>query len=216
MKKTKFSGSKIFKILFAGEDCINWFRDEFNGHIILLLRHPIAVSLSRQKLPRLRSFLMRPYSDNFSRQQLNHAQSVLAEGNHLQSAVLDWCLQNATRLRSIEADWTVLSYEQFVLQPELVVQHFASTLSLPDPEKMMNRVFIASDSTGKSTEESKRVLLNPEQMRRNRMKLIDRWKTKVTLEQEERAFDTLRIFGIDFYEYDNLLPKDSYLIEANS
>ncbi len=92
----------VFKILFAGEDCINWARDQFNGHIILLLRHPIPVSLSRRKLPRLRSFLTPPYSDNFSRQQLDHAQSVLDEGEYLQTAVLDWCLQNAIRLRNVE------------------------------------------------------------------------------------------------------------------
>ncbi len=155
----------VFKILFAGEDRINWARDQFNGHIILLLRHPIPVSLSRRKLPRLRSFLTPPYSDNFSRQQLDDAQSVLDEGEYLQTAVLDWCLQNAIRLRSVEPNWTVLSYEQLVLQPELVVRQLADTLSLPALEKMLNRIFVASGSSGKSTEESRRVLLDPDQMR---------------------------------------------------
>jgi hypothetical protein len=205
----------IFKILFAGEDCINWVRDEFNGQIILLLRHPIPVSLSRNKLPRLKSFLTEPYSKNFTAKQLSYAKTIVDDGDHLQTAVLDWCLQNTVRLRSIEPDWLVMSYEQFVIQPDIVVRHLASKLSLPNPEEMMDRVFVASGSTGMSTEESKRLLLDPDQMRQNRMKLIDRWKNKVTLEQETRAFDTLRVFGIDFYERGNLLPKDSYLLTSD-
>ncbi len=78
----------------------------------------------------------------------------------------------------------MLSYEPLVLQPKLVVRQLADTLSLPALEKMLNRIFIASGSSGKSTEESRRVLLDSDQMRQNRIQLVDRWKAKVTPEEE--------------------------------
>ena len=140
---------------------------------------------------------------------------MLDDRDHLQTAVLDWCLQNAIRLQSAELNWTVLSYELLVLQTDFVVQHLADTLCLPSPETIINRIFIASGSTGKSIEESKCGLLNPDQLRQNRIKLVDRWKAKVKSEQVVRAFDTLPVFGTDYYEYGNLLPGDCYILGLN-
>ena len=47
----------VFKIINGAEDRINWFRDTFNGQIVYLARHPIAVSLSREYYPRYYTLL---------------------------------------------------------------------------------------------------------------------------------------------------------------
>jgi len=47
----------VFQILHACEDHINWIRDNFHGRIIYLIRHPIAVTLSREVFPRLNAFI---------------------------------------------------------------------------------------------------------------------------------------------------------------
>jgi hypothetical protein len=56
----------VFKIIHGGEDRINWFRDTFDGRIVYLLRHPIAVSLSREVYPRLHAFLSSDYRRHFT------------------------------------------------------------------------------------------------------------------------------------------------------
>jgi hypothetical protein len=46
----------------------------------------------------------------------------------------------------------------------------------------------------------------------NREKLISKWKKKTTPEMEKRCFEILDFFGIDIYQPDSFMPKDSYLI----
>lgn len=202
----------IFKILFAGEDSVNWFRELLNARVVLLLRHPIPVSLSREELPRLHSFLKPPYSDHFRHEQKAFAQSVVDRGDELETAVLDWCLQNAVRLRSAEPDWLVLGYEQLVLEPEIVIPIIADRLEFSKPEKMLDRLYTPSGSTWKSSDESKELLRDPETIRQNRRGLVERWKSIVSKQEESRLLAILEAFDIDFYEYGNPLPKEKYLL----
>lgn len=51
-----FSNRIVFKILHACEDNIYLIQNRFNSKIIILLRHPIPVSLSRKELPQLKTF----------------------------------------------------------------------------------------------------------------------------------------------------------------
>lgn len=206
----------IFKILFAGEDSINWFRDLFNGQVILLIRHPIPVALSRNQFPRLNSFLQTRYAENFSSSQLDYAQAVLASGDKLQIAVLDWCLQNVVPVRDIDPDWIVISYEQLVLQPDLMVKYLAERLSFPAVDKMMRQVFKASGSTSHSAADSRQILLDPERIRKNREKLIARWRKSIGVTEEARVFETLKVLGVDCYEYGSDTPTEKYWIQAGS
>ena len=207
-----FTDRVIFKILFAGENDVNWFHSEFSSHIILLLRHPIPVALSRETLPRLRSFLATPYSDNFSSVQLRYAHDVIRAGDKLQIGVLDWCLKNAVPLRHAERHWTVLSYEQMVLQPDTVVSYLASRYSLPRPERMSQRVFTASRSTGLSNVASQDVLRDDEGIRQKRTWLTDKWRDRLSPGQERSAFETLEAFGIRFYVPERTLPPQEFLV----
>lgn len=204
----------IFKILFAGEDDVDWFRREFGGHIVFLLRHPIPVAQSREEFPRLESFMEPPFCENFTPGQLAAAREVLSVGNRFEIAVLDWCFQNAVPLRHVRPEWTVLSYEQLVLDPEVVIRHLASRLQLGAPDRMVARLYKASGSTGKSSRISQEILRDPDAMRRNRWWLVDKWQERTSPEQVEAAFRLLSTFGISYYQRQDSLPSAQYLIPA--
>ena len=202
----------LFKILFAGEDDIDWFRTQFDAKIVFLVRHPIPVSLSREQLPRLESFLVPPYCRQFSGAQLSRAKEIIGASDHFQKAVLDWCLQNAIPLRQARSEWVVVSYEQLVVEPEVVIPYLAKALNLRQPDLMTKRLLKASRSTGKSSGESQALLADTAQRRAERHRLVERWREMVSLGQEAAAMEILRTFGIDMYESGRSMPIEKYLL----
>ncbi len=202
----------LYKILFACEDDIDWFAGRLDAHVIVLLRHPIPVALSREECPRLQSFLVPPFSEHFSAEQLAFARHLIATGSSFEVAVLDWCLQNVLPLRQRKAGWLVLGYEQLVVDPQSVIDVLAARLDLHDKPAMVQAVFRASNSTTKSGADSRNVLRDPAKLRENREWLIQRWKKQVSPEQEDAAYGILERFGIDFYERGSSIPAARYLV----
>ena len=201
----------IFKILFAGEDSIEWFEREFHGYALFLVRHPLAVSLSRNELPRLESFFAFPFSRHFSQAQLEHARSVIESGDKLQMAVVDWCMQNMVPLRETDCKKMTIFYEQLVMEPELIVNELARRFNLPHPEKMLKRINKPSGSAGMSRKEYRDVLFDETEMRRKRHWLIGRWRDRVSRSEEQAAFETMQMFQIDCYAFGRDLPTEKYL-----
>ena len=194
-------------MLFGGEDDIHWYRREFAGHVIHLMRHPIAVAQSREEFPRLDSYLVPPYSQNFSKAQLRHAKHLIDSGDPFDARILDWCLQNAVPLRHASEDSLVLTYEQLVLQPEVVTRLLVDKYALPHPEAMLRHIYKASRSTGKSNVTSQNVLRDEGEIRRRREWLIDKWRERASADQLKRAFETLDAFGIRVYESGSPFPR---------
>jgi hypothetical protein len=193
----------VFKILHGGEDRINWFRDTFNGRIVYLLRHPIAVTVSREAYPRLDALLNSDYRRHFKVEQLRYAMKILDSGTSLERGVLAWCLENAVPLRDLSTDWTVVSYEQLVLNPQPVIDHLAAALALPNPERMYNRLLAPSAVKGKSNQETREAL---EKRTAPRVWLIEKWRKQIDETAERRAMDILEYFNIDAYKFGDILP----------
>jgi len=204
----------VFKILHAGEDRINWFRDTFNGRILLLLRHPIPVSLSREVYPRLEARLTSDFARHFSDEQIREAGKILTAGTKLERGVLDWCLQNAVALRDATPDWTIISYEQLVLEPKPVMDRLAARLELPAPERMARRLRVPSASTYKSDERTRAALAGSATREDNRW-LVEKWREKVTEEEARRAMEIVDLFNISVYKAGTTLPADSLWIRPH-
>ncbi|UZS00180.1 hypothetical protein [Chondrinema litorale] len=203
----------IFKILFAGESDFNWFKENFNGEIIFLLRHPIPVALSREICPRLDSFINSAFIEYFNKEEKQYAESIIKDGTPFEKSILDWCFQNVLPLRTQNDAWLTVSYEQTVLQPEIVIDSLLNKFHFKKPEKIRDRLNTASGSTVKSSEESKKILLDPDQIHKNKKWLVEKWEQKIDDAQHKKAFEILDAFGIDYYEYKNFLPKEKYLLK---
>jgi hypothetical protein len=197
----------VFKIIHGAEDRVDWLCDEFNGRAVLLLRHPIAVSLSRQVYPRLHSFLRSDYRRHFTAEQQAAAWGVLREGSVLERGVLSWALQNAPLLRSAGAQWPVVTYEQLVLDPDPLLALLADRLALPAPARMCDHLTTASTTTSQSSDATQRYLKKDRGRHRNW--LVEKWREQVTHEEEQNAMAILDIFEIDAYASGEMLPSES-------
>ncbi len=192
----------VFKIINGGEDRINWFRDTFNGQIVYLIRHPIAVGLSREYYPRLQAQVESDYRRHFSKEQIDIARCILESGSRLEQGVLAWCLENAVPLRMATDDWLVIAYEELVCDPQPVIVHLAERLALPEPEHMLSRLAIPSAVKAKSNAETQQAL----ERRTDRRWLVEKWRSHVSEHEERRAMEILAHFQLDIYQYGEFLP----------
>lgn len=196
----------VFKIIHTGENQIDWFKERFNARIVFLTRHPIPVALSHVDHPRLEAYLNSDFSAHFSSAELELAAYIIRSGSKLQKGVLDWCFQNAVPLRTRKDDWAVLSYEQLVLDPEPALHELAEKLELPDKAKLFGRLGRSSQVKHKSDAETKRLLEEPESDVK-RLRLVSKWRNRVSAEEAQEAMRILTAFGLSAYRYDSLLPS---------
>jgi len=190
-----FTNRIVFKVIHAGMDRIGWFEDIFSGRILVVLRHPIPVSLSRKDFPLLAQFDRCPLRENFSQEQVRFADRVRSSGTHLEKGVVAWCLHNALPLRSRRDSWVVVSYEEAVMNPVHVVEYMAEILSLPRPDKMLKASGQVSATSNQSTVERRKLLHDSD----DRAKLINIWRNKVPETQESDLMGILDLFDIDAY-----------------
>lgn len=195
----------VFKVIHGCEDRINWFRDTFNGRIAFLIRHPIAVSLSREVYPRLHAVLNSAYRRHMTKDQLDYALKICDSGTRLEQGVLSWCLQNAIPLGAATDDWALVTYEQLVLDPRPVIMHLADKLELPEPGRMLDRLTTPSGVKAKSDAETQQVL---EDATNRRSWLVEKWRKQVSEQEERRVMEILKRFELDVYSYGDLLPAE--------
>jgi len=203
----------IFKIIHGCEDKINWFKENFNCEIIFLIRHPIAVSLSRRSYPRLTSFIKSDYSKNFSENQINISKRIIRNGSKLERGVLSWCLQNAIPLKNIKDNMLLFTYEQLVSEPKKVFKNFKKILSFIEISKILNRISEPSWSVKKHSNKQTQIFFNRNNNINNKDYLLKKWKKQITREEEKSLFKIIESFNLDIYEVGNEMPKKKYLLK---
>lgn len=196
-----------FKIIHGCEDRIAWLQNLIGGKVVLLIRHPIAVTVSRRELPRLFALLNSDYRSAFSKKELALAASIAESGSWFEKGVLHWCLENAIPLRNIAPDWIVVCYEQLVLQPEPIIDRLATAVPIDDVERVRQRLGVPSRVMRQSDAITQTLVRTG-----SRSELTAKWRTKVTPEQEKRAFEIVQSFGIDAYSFGSDLPREKYLL----
>ncbi|WNJ19754.1 sulfotransferase domain-containing protein [Pontibacter sp. G13] len=204
----------VFKVLHACEDRINFIRDEVGGKMLVLLRHPIPVSLSREYYPRLEAFLDTAYNRHFTDEQLAFARNIVQNGSKLEKGVLSWCLQNMVPLRDRQDDWVVLTYEQLTLNPAPIIDLLCDVLELDDPEKVKANLNKPSGSTHKSDKATQERLKAAKKTGDDdRTWMVEKWRKKVNEEEEAHLMEILKVFDIDAYEAGSFLPNQKYWID---
>jgi len=201
----------VFKIIHGGVDRINWFRDRFKGRIMLVLRHPVAVSISREEYPFLPYFPDSEYRRQFSNAQVQIANEVIEKGSKLEKGVLAWCLHNSVPLRDAGEDWAIVTYEQAILEPLSLIDYICDKLELPDAQRIIRQLKVPSRVMQKSDSET-RHLLAQRQTSDMRQELVSKWMHKTEDQDVRNAMELLDVFGIDAYRYGEVLPSERYWI----
>lgn len=202
----------VFKIIHGAEEHINWLSETCNGRVVFLIRHPVAVSVSRKVSPKLNTILDTDFGRKFTVPQLKIARRIIATDDHFSRGVLDWCLRNSIALQSMTDDWVVLTYEQLIIDPEPAVDRLASRLELARPDRIMSQLSVPSRSTNLSTA-STREVLRDERDPAGKQWLVEKWKQKVSSEQLNFVAEMLDAFDMGgIYNAGDALPEKSYWI----
>lgn len=202
----------VFKIINGGEAFIEWFAETFSSRIVYLLRHPLAVALSRKEQPRLTACLNSDYRQHLTAKELAAAEEVVQRGSRLDRAIAAWCLENVVPLRQRSDEWLIVTYEQLVLDPEAVVREMALRLELSEPEKMLERLSRASLSTSKSDRRTQEFMKQHAGVASRRW-LVEKWQDRVSKRDLRSAHRLLVTFGLDeYYRVDQALPMSGVLL----
>ena len=203
----------VFKVIHAAEEHINWLAETFNGKVLFLLRHPIPVSLSRKVFPKLDTILSTEFAQFFTESQLALAQRIIRGDNKLARGVLDWCLRNSVALRSRTNEWTIVSYEQLVVNPTPAIDRISKNLGLPNPEWILKRLPVPSQSTRQSNPDTQEKL-HANRDRNDQSWLVEKWRTEVTDGDLSMADEIMAAFDLGgVYRMTGALPERRYWID---
>ena len=115
-----------------------------------------------------------------------------------------WCLHNAVPLKQATPEWSLVSYEQLVLDPHPVIEYLAARLDLPRPDRMRMRLLTPSGVRRKSSLETQAFLRRKEA--RERSWLVEKWREQVDERRERHVMEILDRFELDVYRYGEILP----------
>lgn len=206
-----FTNRLIYKILHGLENRVDELTNKLDANAIILLRHPIPVSLSREVLPRLEEYQNTNYRKYFTHDELLFAKDVTKSGSNFEKGILSWCFQNKVLLEQSK-NGLFITYEELVMNRECVIPEIATYLKLPDPQNMLRRSVKASGSSGKSTKSRIKLLKEVEKGKKSYQNLIEKWKSKVTSEMIEKAQTILDTFKITAYRANEVMPSGELLI----
>ena len=202
----------VFKI-HELEHLITQIAEQCNMQVLYLLRHPIPTSLSRYIAPRLNLFLNSPYYKEhyLSESQLQAIKAVYQNGKKLDQLIIAWCFENLIPLKYTDTqNWVTISYEELLLNPRKTCELLKEKLDLDDLDALLASVGIPSTNIGMSKDETHTIMRDSNKENRNK-RLVTKWKSKITMEEEKKIFEILDIFELDVYQYNRFIPNDRYL-----
>ena len=197
----------VFKIINAGELIANDIAEASKSKLIYLIRHPIAVSLSRNQLPRFDALTNASIDKELSLEEIEAIKKYKYDNNHLIKATLSWCIQNKLALNRSNKNWIIFTYEQLVVNPDPIIKLLSKELDFKKSERIYSNLKIPSAVTVQSTPDTKNFIKEASEY-----DIINKWHKQV----DKRTLDTiqkiLKTFDLDIYDTETSMPK-KYKIE---
>ncbi len=178
------------------------------ARIVYLVRHPLAVSYSivSQAWDFTHvAFLQDPHfvDSHLTANLVQLAERIKNCGTVFERHVLDWCLENVVPLRCWETtNWTLVSYERMVTEPEITVCRLCRDLDLPEPDRMQSVIVHPTRST---TRESRKHIqaLGPQSR-------IADWQKGIPSDALKSAARILDAFEIDIYDAYSPVAREAF------
>ncbi len=198
----------VFKIIHLNLKNLNWLVENLGARVVLVLRHPIPVSISREVFPLLDDFSNCALREEFSNEQKAFIDRVALSGTHLEKGVTAWCIHNRDVIKNLGAFASLVTYEQAILEPRKIIKSLCQNLDLPYERKMLDQSYRASAVKRKSTKENQKLL----EGLKSRELLINSWRSNVSETEEMDLMSILDLFEIDVYKYGRDCALDNYLL----
>jgi len=179
---------------------LKWLHVQFPGlPIILLLRHPCAVVLSRtkRKLPNFFDdlFAQKELFEDFL-QPFRHEIEQAGSASDWEQRMFAWCIQHYVPLQQFrEGDIHLAFYEHFAENPSAELRRLFSFLGRSYDETIFDTLKRPSPVTRKGA-----AILTGES-------LVARWKNEVPESVVRRSFEILSIFGLDKIYSEDAMPN---------
>lgn len=187
---------------------LKWIKKNFNElSMIFIIRHPIAVALSRQKLSwdtyldvfLSQEDLLEDYLFEF-KDQIEAAK----KRNEFEKNIFHWCIENYVPLKQFaESDIYIAYYEDFCIHPEREVQKMFKYLGKEYNSKVLKKI----DHPSATSRRGSAIMKGAD--------LIKSWKNKVDEEQIKKAGDILENFGLNGL-YDDVYSSKKGLLNFMS
>ena len=203
-----YTTRSVFKIIHSCEDKVDNILENPKNHAIVLLRHPIAVAISRKALPRLESFIDSDFANKFTSAQIDYAKAIVENGNHLEKAMVSWCFQNALLLKSRAENKSIVTYEQLVKEPDVVLDYLNGRLKFERMDKIVDQLNVPSRSSKKSKASTTKAISG----KKDPDYILSKWRKDINPETEASLMKILEMFGIDAYKKESLV-SDKYWIK---
>lgn len=198
----------VFKVIHGGELFINHLAKECNGRIIYLIRHPIAVALSRKQLPRMEQLCSDFVLDQFSADIKQYALDINRDGNELEQRILAWCIQNKLALLRRKSNWHLITYEQLTYNGEKIIDYLSESLQLPKKERMLKRLIVPSAVSVQSTAKDVDLMRGTGN---DRLRLVAKWKKSLSITEIVSLMEICKKMNFNIYNEDGY-PKKEFLI----
>lgn len=195
-----FTDRVVVKMIHGGEGMLEWLLDR-GIKVVHLLRHPIAVTVSRKELPRLRAFIETDYADNFSSELISYATKIINSGTHNEKGLVSWCFQHYLPLKIRHPGLLRLTYEQLVIEPENVIEAMDDFIGFEDIEAVKAQLLIPSRSVAESSPDTSRAI-----DQKSKLYLVEKWRSRVGRNEETQLMCILEQFDIDCYGPGSFLP----------
>ena len=202
-----FSARLVFKIIHLRPDWLFGIDKLLNLKIIMLLRHPVPVALSRKEFPVLDFFENEAFSAAFSKEQIGEARNIAIRGSHLEKGVLAWCLHNAPVLWDPPTVWEMFFYEECVLNEEKEFERLLTFCECHNKGRALEQAQIPSLVIGKSDRETQAFLRKGQSTKIDRRFLVEKWRKRVTNDELRQVQGILDMFRVDKYKADEFSPQ---------
>ncbi|MEM9006736.1 MAG: sulfotransferase [Cyanobacteria bacterium P01_F01_bin.86] len=174
---------------------LKWLHKNFPElPIIFLIRHPVAVAVSKVKLDWQRSLdkylrqadlmndFLYPFKDEIVRSEEQYKQS----GNTFENHIFSWCIENYVPLKQFRPDeMHIVFYENCCTDPESETRRLFSYLGQNYDESILDKINSASKLSRKDS------AINTGK------NLVSSWQKHVTDVQMKRAIEILELFNLN-------------------
>jgi len=177
---------------------LKWIHSNFPGvPIILLLRHPCAVAVSKLKLN------WNTHIELFLAQEEIMEDFLMPFRNQIQTAyslfekhIFLWCIENYVPLKQFKkGEIHIAFYENFCMKPMEEIRRLFCFLGKDFDKK----IFVSLRKPSSSTRKDSAIEIGDS--------LINSWKKNISYDQKQRAIEILNLFGLDrIYSHDSM-PK---------
>jgi hypothetical protein len=199
----------VYKIINGAEHQFDDISQITNSKLVFLVRHPFSVSLSRKFLPRLEVLCDFVLKHDFSQIQKELVSEISKESTFMEKAVLSWSIQNSIFLKYTKRDFTFITYEELVVNPDSALKELATILNLPSYELMIQMLNVPSAVTVQSDMGVKKAV----QENKNAEELCTRWKKKLSSDQVDILWKIMEVFELDtIYDKESGFPNDKFTL----